>query len=91
MSTDPHPLDPSNVIREAYRIDGIDAGSCRTIFLDWALQLTDGADQVAAVRDLLAHHADEPVDHPMTATLTAALNAPPAARRRGGAMGRRTV
>lgn len=89
MSTDPHPLDPANVIREAYRIEGIDAGSCRTIFLDWALGLPDGADQKAAVQTLLAHHADEAAHHPMTVTLTQALAAAPRARRRGGAMGRR--
>ena len=29
--------DPKGLISEAYNIDGITAGECRSIFLDWAL------------------------------------------------------
>jgi len=29
--------DPRGLIREAYKIDGITASQCRSIFLDWAL------------------------------------------------------
>ena len=34
-------LDPKNLIREAYRIEGISEPECRSIFLDWALSLKD--------------------------------------------------
>ena len=34
--------DPRNLIREAYRIEGITLADCRSIFLDWALGLKDG-------------------------------------------------
>ena len=38
------PLDHKGLIREAYRIEGITLGECRSIFLDWALSTPDGAD-----------------------------------------------
>ena len=44
MTESRDPLDPKGLIREAYRIDGITAGECRSIFLDWALSLPDGQD-----------------------------------------------
>ena len=31
------PLDKKGLVYEAYRIDGIVAEECRSIFLDWAL------------------------------------------------------
>ena len=40
MKGDPR-LDPKGLIREAYRIEGITAAQCRSIFLDWALSLPD--------------------------------------------------
>jgi len=36
--------DPKGLIRESYRIEGIGMAECRSIFLDWALSLPDGAD-----------------------------------------------
>lgn len=81
---DPH--DPKGLVREAYAIPGIGAPECRSIFLDWALSLPDGADPRAAVRALLDRHGKE--GHPMTAVLRAALSAPQAPRRRGGRAGR---
>lgn len=81
--TDPH--DPKGLVREAYAIPGITAGECRSIFLDWALSLPDGADALAAVRALLDRHG---APHPMTDTLREAL-APQGRRgRRGGRAGR---
>lgn len=80
--TDTH--DPKGLIREAYRIDGITAGECRTIFLDWALGLPNGTDAKPAVQALLVAYADQSADHPMTQTLVAALNDAPVPRRRGG-------
>jgi len=76
------PYDPRGLIYEAYRIDGIDLGQCRSVFLDWALG--QGADYMDAVQALLAVHAHMPDDHPMTQTLQAALAARPIPRRRGG-------
>lgn len=81
-------LDPRGLIREAYRIDGITAEECRSIFLDWALGVPAGQEPRAQVQQLLTQYADQPADHPMTLTLLAAMKdaAPP--RRRGGRSGR---
>lgn len=81
-------LDPKGVIGEAYRIEGIGAPECRSIFLDWALGVPLGADPREKVRALLLRHAGEPADHPMTATLKAALEEGAGPRRRGGRAGR---
>ena len=80
--------DPRGLIKEAYRIDGITAGECRTIFLDWALGVPAGTDTRNVVRALLLQYEAEPADHPMTATLKAALTDQGPARRRGGRGGR---
>lgn len=82
------PLDPKELILESYRIDGITAGECRSIFLDWALSVPVGADPLEQVRALLVRYADQPADHPMTQTLLAALKDAAPARRRGGRAGR---
>lgn len=80
------PLDPRGLIAEAYEIEGIGAPECRSIFLDWAMGYAgDGARGVA---DLLARHAGQPADHPMTQTLRAGLAAPATPQRRGGRSGR---
>lgn len=82
--TDSTQADPKGLIREAYRIKGITAGECRSIFLDWALSLPAGAQESAAAATLLRLYDDAP-DHPMTAVLQQAASAPAApARRRGG-------
>ena len=87
--SDPDP-DPTDLIGESYRIEGIDAAQCRTIFLEWLLKLPPGLDQRAAVAAMLARHADAPPDHPMSALLRAALQPPPGpGGRRGGAAARR--
>ena len=77
-------LDPKGLIREAYRIEGITTGECRTIFLDWALGVGPDRETRADVQALLVQYAHEPVDHPMTQTLCAALDDAGPARRRGG-------
>ncbi len=84
--TDAH--DPKGLIREAYRIEGIGAPECRTIFLDWALGVPPGTDPRKAVAALLDLYAQEPPDHPMTRTLKDALAAPVQPKRRGGRAGR---
>ena len=78
------PMDPKGLVREAYRIEGITAPECRSIFLDWALSLPSGADTAALVTGLLARHAGAAADHPMTDVLRQALAGGAAARRRGG-------
>lgn len=81
--------DPRNLIREAYRIEGITLADCRSIFLDWALGLEAGHEARSAADALLKHYADQPVDHPMTSVLNEAVTGRANARRRGGAAGRR--
>jgi len=81
--------DPTGLIREAYRMEGIRADECRGIFFDWALGLAAGDDPASAARALLEHHSDQPADHPMTRLLRDAADGTASARRRGGAMGRR--
>ncbi len=80
--------DPKGLIRESYKIDGITASECRTIFLDWALGVPAGVDAKSEVQALLLQYADQPADHPMTLTLVAALKDVGPARRRGGRAGR---
>mgnify|MGYP003646715752 CR=1 FL=1 len=75
--------DPKDLIRESYRIEGIDKSQCRSIFVDWALSLTD-PDPAPHLRILLARHAEDNPDHPMTAVLREGLERPPAKGRRGG-------
>jgi len=74
-------LDPRGLIAEAYRIEGITAPECRSIFLDWALSVEADAGTVLAA--LLARHAPAAPDHPMTAVLRegAERRARPRARR----------
>lgn len=78
--------DPKGLVREAYAIAGITEPECRSIFLDWALSLPDGADPQPHVRALIERHAIP--GHPMTAVLRAALSSPDSPRRRGGRAGR---
>ncbi len=77
-------LDHKQLIREAYRIEGITASQCRSIFLDWALSLPVQVENRAAIAQLLDHYSDEPADHPMTAVLQQGLNETVNPRRRGG-------
>ncbi|MEM9911932.1 MAG: hypothetical protein AAF922_14225 [Pseudomonadota bacterium] len=77
-------LDPKGLIREAFRIDGIDSADCRTIFLDWALSTEAGGDMRAKVEALLTRYEAEPVDHPMRMVLLEGLEKARAPARRGG-------
>ena len=76
--------DPKALIAEAYRIDGITAPECRSIFLDWALSLPAELDQPAAVASLHERHAQQHPNHPMTGVLRQGLEAASAPKRRGG-------
>jgi len=75
--------DPKNLIRDSYRIEGIDASQCRSIFVDWALSLKD-PDPAPHLRTLLARHGGNNPDHPMTAVLREGLERPQSVGRRGG-------
>ncbi len=77
-------LDPKGLIRESYRIEGIVASQCRSIFLDWALSLPDGQDSRSAIALLLDRYAGEYPDHPMTVVLRQGMAEMRAPKRRGG-------
>ena len=76
--------DPKGLVREAYAIEGITPGECRSILLDWALGLPGGTNIPDALRSLLAHYGPGAEDHPMTGVMTEGLTPPDAPRRRGG-------
>ncbi len=77
-------LDPKGLIREAYRIDGITEGECRTIFLDWALSVPLGAPTGPLIQQLLEVYGPDAQAHPMTKVLTEGLTSMTAPKRRGG-------
>lgn len=85
------PLDPKGLIREAYRIEGITAAECRSIFVDWALSLPDGSVAGEALPHLIARYGEGRGDHPMTTVLREGLGGDAGARprRRGGWRSRR--
>ena len=81
--------DPKGLVRESYRIDGITAGECRSIFMDWALSIPVGRSVPDSVRVLIGFYAEAEPDHPMSTVLQQALAEPAATpRRRGGRIGR---
>lgn len=82
-------LDPRGLIAEAYRMEGLDAAACRTIFLDWSLGRTGPEGTAEAVAALRARYAPLHPDHPMTAVLAEGLGTAGPRRRAGGAKGRR--
>lgn len=84
MSTQNPPHDPKGLVRESYRIEGITAGECRSIFLDWALSVPIGADTSVLITALLSQYAGTQPDHPMTTVLREGLAVKPKAGRRGG-------
>ena len=81
--------DPKGLLRESYRIDGISAEDCRSIFLDCALSLAQGVDPRTAIAAALATYGEGQEGHPMSEVLrnglTPALTPGP---RRGGRAGR---
>lgn len=77
-------IDRKGLIREAFQIDGITKGECRSIFLDWALSLPAEVAPKDAIGFLLAHYDRATKGHPMGEVLTEGLAAPTAPRRRGG-------
>ena len=84
-------IDLKGLINDAYAIEGITEGECRTIFLDWAISVPMGEDSCAMIRQLLMRYGADHPDHPMTAVLKAALGPQTGGGRRGGARGRRAA
>ncbi len=76
--------DPKGLVRESYLIEGITAGECRSIFVDWALSVPVGLSVPEAVTTLIAAYGAHAPGHPMTTVLEEALTAPETPRRRGG-------
>ncbi len=76
--------DPKGLVRESYAIEGITAGECRSIFLDWALSLKAGTSAHDAMRALIARYGAGGGSHPMTGVLNDGLAAPEHPVRRGG-------
>ena len=77
-------IDPKRLIRESYRIDGISAQECRSIFMDWALSIPIDADHRAMIETLLGRYGAGQDDHPMTVVLRDGLAIPSQRGRRGG-------
>ncbi len=69
----PQTYDPRGLIREAYRIDGIDAGQCRSIFLDWVLGAASVPVLTEQIAVLLAEYGARAPDHPMSLVLREGL------------------
>ncbi len=80
--------DPKGLIGEAYKIEGITAGECRSIFLDWALGVPIEKDIKAIIKELLSAYELDAPEHPMTGTLCEGLKTLSSPRRRGGWRGR---
>ncbi|MDA8586578.1 hypothetical protein N9L47_09980 [Rhodobacteraceae bacterium] len=81
--------DSKGLIRDSYRIEGINAPECRSIFLDWAISVPVGVEPSDWITALLAKHGEAHPDHPMTGVLREALRPPERTGRRGGAGARR--
>jgi hypothetical protein len=74
-------VDPRGLIFEAYRME-LAPEDCRSVFLDWALGLPEGAGPAEVAVLLERYGADHP-GHPMTAVLREGLERPaPRPRRR---------
>ena len=80
--------DPKGLINEAYKIEGITAGECRSIFLDWALSVPIERDIQAIIKEVLSNYEGRSPNHPMTGTLYEGLKTLESPRRRGGWRGR---
>ena len=77
-------IDWKGLFRESYRIEGITAGECRSIFLDWAISIKGDGDPRAQISVVLDHYAPQFPDHPMTTVLREGLAEPQRKGRRGG-------
>ena len=82
-------VDPRGLLFEAYRIDGITAPDCKTIFLDWLLGLGRDINVHSAIKAALDEYQESNPKHPMTLVLIEGLEVDKKAKgRRGGRIGR---
>ncbi|HGG05879.1 MAG TPA: hypothetical protein ENK28_10500, partial [Aliiroseovarius sp.] len=73
----------------SYRIDGIDLGQCRSIFLDWVLGASPTPPLKEQMTALLDIYGPDHPDHPMTQVLKEGQQAEAKPQgRRGGWRGR---
>ncbi len=79
-------FDPKGLIHDSYHIEGITIEECRSIFVDWAISLADGAVAKEHLAALVAEYGHR--DHPMTSVLVEGLGDVTAKGRRGGRAGR---
>jgi hypothetical protein len=79
----PDPVDPKNLIADAFRIEGIGDAECRSILVDWAISV-EADDPRPLMAALLDRHRDAPTDHPMIALLREGMGTATPPRRRGG-------
>ena len=75
-------VDPKGLIRESYNIEGITKADCRTIFLDWAIQVPGDVDPATFIQAALEIYGAD--GHPMTEVLNEGLDRPAKTGRRGG-------
>ena len=77
--------DRRGLIREAYRIEGIEASQCRSIFLDWVLGVEPEPPLTQQIAALLEENEAGAPEHPMNEVLREGLEGQSAPRgRRGG-------
>jgi len=67
-------LDPKKLIAESYKIVGITASECRSIFLDWALSIPLDSDSRLMALELFDHYSEVDKNHPMTLLLKSSSN-----------------
>ncbi len=67
-------IDPRGLIYESYRIEGISAAECRSIFLDWAMGQPVETDMPTMLRILKAEYGNAHPDHPMTGIIDEGLS-----------------
>ena len=77
-------IDPKGLIYEAYRINGITEAECRTIFLDWALNVPPGRDLSECAKELYQEYGIRNARHPMTRIISDGTKEARPPRRRGG-------
>ncbi len=95
--TEPRPvkgrlaIDPKGLIYEAYRIDGISEAECRTIFLDWAINVPPGRELSECAKELYDEYGTRNACHPMTRIISDGTREAEPPRRRGGRSFRRVA
>lgn len=87
MEKTKHPSDPRGLIYESYNIAGITAAECRSVFLDWALGISESDNFQEHVAAMLAVYGHSAPAHAMTGILHEAMQTAQKPKRRGGKRG----